>query len=62
MRKGDTRKRKKHLMLQGLDVALASAKAIILKSQWFQIDPYPDDYWRLTVKIELDIDERGQPL
>lgn len=62
MKKGDKMPRRKHIMLNSPADAMKSATALIMRSIWFKFDPYPEDKWRLTVKQELDIDEKGVPL
>lgn len=62
MKKGSTLKRNKRLMLTH-GQAWQSSGWLVGGRHWHKLDPsFPGDQWQLTVRKELDMDEKGQPL
>lgn len=40
------------LYVTGCDTAVIVATTILFRSQWFSVEPYPDDVWFFKVKEE----------
>ena len=47
--------RTKSFMVTGEGKAAAIALTLVKQSQWFQLEPYPDDEWKFTIKEELEL-------